>query len=116
LAILTALDLPRAQRNERSALTLLALVDLPPVRSWSEASNPPRGITPIMQFIEREYGLRYAPNTRKTIRRFTMHQFEDAALVVPNPDDPLRPPNSPRFVYQIEPSVLHLLRAFGTAD
>ena len=115
LAILTALDLPRAQLNDRSALTLLALADLSPNRPWSEATNPPRGITPLMQFIDREYGTRYAPNTRETIRRFTMHQFEDAALVVANPDDPLRPPNSPRFVYQIEPNALNLLQAFGSS-
>lgn len=32
---------------------------------------------------------------------------------MPNPDKPLRPTNSPKAVYQIEPSALKLLREFG---
>jgi hypothetical protein len=36
-----------------------------------------------------------------------------AALIVANPDKPARPTNSPKAVYQIEPSVLKLLRGFG---
>jgi len=44
--ILTALGLPREQRNERAALTLLALVDLTPTRAWSAAANPLMGVTP----------------------------------------------------------------------
>ena len=56
----------------------------------------------------------HKPNTRETVRRQTVHQFLDAGLVVINPDDPLRPTNSPKSVYQIEPSALTLLRTFGT--
>src|SRR5690606_22610198 len=56
----------------------------------------------------------YAPNTRETIRRQTMHQFVDAGLALYNPDDADRAVNSPRAVYQIEPSALALLRTFGT--
>ena len=36
-------------------------------------------------------------------------------LVRLNPDDPQRPPNSPRNVYQIESSTLALLQTFETA-
>jgi hypothetical protein len=72
------------------------------------------GITPIMDFCRDHSGRQYAPNTRKTFRRQTMHQFVHAGLAVPNPDDPGRPVNSPRFCYQIEPAVLELLRTFGT--
>jgi hypothetical protein len=72
------------------------------------------GITPIMDFCRDHYGRQYAPNTRETFRRQTMHQFVDAGLVVPNPDDPSRPVNSPKFCYQIEPTALELLRTFGT--
>jgi len=116
LDILKALGLPRAQQNDRSALTLLALVDLKPDQPWTEASDPLRGITPMMQFFERYYGERRAPNTRETVRRFTVHQFEDAGRVVANPDNPTRPPNSPDYVYQIEPSTLGLLRTYGTPE
>jgi hypothetical protein len=74
------------------------------------------GITPMMEFFADRYGRRYAPNTRETVRRQTVHQFVQAGLAVPNPDKPSRPTNSPRAVYQIEPSALKLLRAFGTPE
>ena len=50
-AILRALDLPREQQNERSALTLLALLDLKPETPWAEARDPLMGITPMMEFF-----------------------------------------------------------------
>jgi len=69
-----------------------------------------------MEFIEREYAKKYAPNTRETIRRFTLHQFVQAGIVERNPDDPERPTNSPNNVYRIENTVLQLLKAFGTKE
>ncbi len=114
--ILQALGLPKAQQNERSALSLLALLDLRPNRKWSQASDPLMGITPIMDWIRDHYDKKYAPNTRETIRRQTMHQFVDAGLALYNPDDPKRPVNSPAVVYQIEPSALKLIRSYGTAS
>src|SRR5271157_4519889 len=113
LKILKVLGLPRQQTNERSALTLLALLDLKPDDVWKDASNPLMGITPMMEFFDEHYGKRYAPNTRETVRRQTVHQFVHAALIVANPDKPSRPTNSPKAVYQIEPSALKLLRSFG---
>ncbi len=112
--ILISLGLPRAQQNERSALCLLALLDLRPGRKWAEAQNPLIGITPIMDWIRDHYKKTYAPNTRETVRRQTMHQFVDAGIVLYNPDKPDRPVNSPAAVYQIEPSALALLRSFTT--
>lgn len=116
LQILTDLGLPRAQRNERSALTLLALIDLQPGYLWSDAAAPLMGITPIMDWIRDHYGKTYAPNTRETIRRQTMHQFVQAGIALYNPDDPNRPVNSPRAVYQVSPDALALLRLYGTAE
>lgn len=112
--ILIFLDLPRAQRNERSALCLLALLNLTPGKSWADAESPLLGITPIMDWIRLHYDKNYAPNTRETIRRQTMHQFCEAGIALYNPDKPDRPVNSPKTVYQIEPATLALLRTFGT--
>jgi len=114
LTILHALEMPRAQQNERSALTLLAVLDLKPGTPWEAARAPLIGITPMMSFFSEHYGKIYAPNSRETVRRFTVHQFVQAALVVPNPDDPSRAVNSPKAVYQIEPTALEVLRTFGT--
>lgn len=113
LAILNDLGLPSQQQNERSALTLLSLLGLKPASKWENAADPLMGITPMMDFFEEHFGKKYAPNTRETVRRQTVHQFLQAALIVANPDKPSRPTNSPKAVYQIEPSVLKLLRGFG---
>lgn len=112
--IILALGLPRAQQNERSALSLLALLNLTPGKAWADAENPLVGITPIMDWAREHYGKEYAPNTRETFRRQTMHQFCDAGIALYNPDRPDRPVNSPKAVYQIEPATLALLRIFGT--
>jgi adenine-specific DNA-methyltransferase len=114
LAVLKELGLPRAQQNDRSALTLLALVDVKPDTAWPEASSPLMGITPIMDFAKEHYGTTYAPNTRETFRRQTMHQFVEAGISLYNPDKPDRPVNSPKAVYQVAPLLLDLLRAHGS--
>jgi hypothetical protein len=44
-----------------------------------------------------------------------MHQFCNAGIARYNPDQPDRPVNSPKAVYQIEPTTLALLRTFGTS-
>lgn len=115
-SILAALEMPAEQQNERSAYCLLALLNVKPNTAWKDAHSPLIGITPMMDFARDNYGTTYAPNTRETFRRQTMHQFCDAALAVYNPDDPKRPVNSPKAVYQIEPSALALIRVFGTKD
>ncbi|ENA26483.1 hypothetical protein HMPREF1487_09654 [Pseudomonas sp. HPB0071] len=112
--IIVSLGLPRAQQNERTALCLLALLNLTPDKAWSDAENPLIGITPIMEWAQQHYGKEYAPNSRETFRRFSMHQFCDAGIVLYNPDKPDRPVNSPKAVYQIEPAALALLRTFNS--
>lgn len=114
LHILKDLGLPRAQQNERSALTLLALLDIKPDTPWVQAHSPLCGITPMMDFMALHYGKTYKPNTRETVRRQTVHQFLDAGLIVANPDKPTRPINSPQAVYQIERSALELLQTYTT--
>ncbi len=114
LQILVDLGMPRAQRNDRSALCLLALLNLTKDKLWAEASNPLIGITPMMEFARDNYGKAYQPNTRETFRRQTMHQLVAAGIARYNPDNTARPVNSPKAVYQIEADTLTLLRSFGT--
>lgn len=116
LTVLVDLGMPRSQLNERSALCLLALLDLSPGKSWSSAAAPLVGITPIMDWVRKKYRKIYAPNTRETVRRQTMHQFIEAGIALYNPDQPSRSVNSPHAVYQIEGSCLRLLRNFGKED
>ncbi|MEK5440117.1 MULTISPECIES: BsuBI/PstI family type II restriction endonuclease [Paenibacillus] len=115
LEILKALDLPKAQLNERSALCLLAILNLTADKTWSDAENPLVGITPMMEFSRINYGKEYAPNTRETFRRQTMHQFIEAGISLYNPDNPTRAVNSPKAVYQIEPEALELIKLYDTS-
>ena len=115
LAIIKALGLPRAQQNKRSALCLLALCNMMPDQAWRQAQDPCMGITPIMAWVKEHYDITYAPNTRETFRRQTMHQFVAAGLVLYNPDKPARAVNSPKAVYQIAPEALALIRLYGTS-
>lgn len=108
--VLKALGMPREQQNDRTALCLLALLALIPTKRWSKASDPLVGITPMMEFAREHYGAQYAPNTRETFRRYSVHQMVQAGIVLANPDHPSRPVNSPKTVYQISPEVLLLLR------
>ena len=114
--IIISLGLPRAQQNERSALSFLALLNLTPGKAWTKAENPLMGITPIMNWVREHYGKEYKPNTRETFRRQTMHQFCDAGVALYNPDKPDRPVNSPKAVYQVEPATLKLIRSYGTTQ
>ncbi len=114
LGILKALNVPREQQNERSALTLLALLGLAPRTPWSEAEAPLLGITEMMAILRDKFGKKYAPNTRETVRRFTVHQFVQMGLVMANPDDPLRPVNSPDNRYQVAPTLLKLAQTYGS--
>ena len=115
IGVLESLGMPRAQRNDRSALCLLALLDLKKSAFWADARNPLIGITPMMEFARDHYEKKYAPNSRETFRRQTVHPLVAAGIALYNPDDSARPVNSPKAVYQIAPDALTLLRAFGTA-
>ena len=114
LDILKQLDVPRAQQNERSALTLLALLGHKPKTKWKDSKKVFIGITEMMDWFRDHFGVTYAPNTRETVRRQTIHQFVEMGLAVPNPDQPDRPVNSPSFGYEIEPSALELIQTFRT--
>lgn len=111
--VLTALGFSGKQTNTTACYVLLAMLDQEPAASWSDATSPLRGITPIIEFIAEAYHVRYAPNTRETVRDEAVKYFVDAGLLVRNPDDPQRPTNSGNTVYQIESSALLLCKEFG---
>lgn len=114
--ILQLLNFDRERCNERSALVLLALLDLPPDRQWSKASNPMLRTVEIMEWLRTHYHKDYKPNTRETVRRFTLHQHAATALIVQNPDEPNRPTNSPKWCYQISPDALQVFQTNGLPE
>jgi adenine-specific DNA-methyltransferase len=114
LTILKEISAPKEQQNERSALCLLALADIRPETFWNQATTPKRRITEIMDWFRDFYGKQYAPNTRETVRRQTMHQFVQMGLVVENPDQPNRPINSPKWCYQLQQQALLLIQSYNS--
>lgn len=114
IGIIAALGYPRAQLNERSALVLLALVQLKQRGSWKDLKNPLLGVRAILDFCRNDYAKPYAENSRESFRKETLHQFVAGGLVLQNPDQPGRPPNSPKWCYQIAPDAKILLETYGT--
>jgi type II restriction enzyme len=113
--ILKDLGLPKAQQNEISALTLLALCDIKENVNWENAKKISLGVSKgIMQFIADYYNKNYAPNTRETVRRYVLHQFEQARIADYNPDIPNLPVNSPRAHYAISKEALKVIKTFNT--
>lgn len=115
LQVLADLGMPRAQRNQRTALCLLALVNVTPTKRWSDAEAPLIGITPIMDWAKEHFDTGYAPNSREAFRRQSMHQFVEACVCLYNPDKPERPVNSPKAVYQVEPHLLKVMKLVNAA-
>jgi hypothetical protein len=113
--VLEALGLPFAQQNEVSALTLLALARLSEKTEWKNAATQSLRVHDILVKIKMDYGREYAENSRETIRRKVLHQFEQAGIVVRNADDPLRPTNSGLNNYILSDLVLEVLHSYGTS-
>ena len=116
IEVLQLLGLPKAQWNNRTTMVLMALLHLVPTENWTESTNDLYGVLSIMAFIEAHHETKYAPNSRETIRRQSLHQMIDAGMVLQNPDVPNRPTNSAKNVYQIAPLTLQTLRTRGTAS
>lgn len=112
--ILKELGLPKRQQNDRSAYVLLSLLGLKEEDNFKNSTNKLMRIHDIMQFIDENYKLTYAENTRESIRKSTIHQLIQASIVEKNADDPERPTNSGKTVYSITHEILNLIKAFNT--
>lgn len=112
--ILKKFGMPKEQQNERTAYCLLSLLNMTPEKDWQNSECPLVGITPMMEFARNYYGKDYAPNTRETFRRFSTHQLIQAGIALYNPDEPSRPVNSPKAVYQISSTALEVIKSYKT--
>lgn len=110
LEVLRDFEAGPGQLNERSAMTLLALLHLKDGDSWEQATNPMMGTRAIMDWIRDEFGVDYKPNSRESIRRQTLHQFVIAKIVEENADDPTRATNSSLWNYRVTEEALEVLR------
>jgi hypothetical protein len=113
-SVLSDLGMDSERSNERSAMTMLALAHLHEGDPWTSATNKMYTTREIMDWIRDELGQDYKPNTRETIRRFTLHQFIEGGLVEYNADDQGRPTNSPKNNYRIAPPALKVIRSIDS--
>ncbi|GAB20616.1 hypothetical protein GOEFS_121_00180 [Gordonia effusa NBRC 100432] len=121
--ILEAFGFDTVRTNTRSALILLALLQIEPTSDWSQAQNPMLTVDGIRLWVNGRYedvlrahnnGNVYAPNSRETLRRQTLHQFRDAGFVIYNDDDPGRLTNSSHNNYRVNSEALAAIRMYGT--
>ncbi|WFQ79378.1 BsuBI/PstI family type II restriction endonuclease [Xenorhabdus sp. SF857] len=114
--LLQALGMPKAQYNDRSAWVFLSLANIKPNDDWHRAQAPLLPTVDIMQFIRENYGQDYKPNSRETIRRQTLHQFEQARIVDRNRDNPSRATNSKDNNYSLNKPILEILQEFPSGS
>jgi hypothetical protein len=114
--VLAALQLPPAQQTEIAALTLLVLAQLDEITPWSDAKRQSLRIHDMMQEMNSRFGRVYAENTRETVRRQVIHQFEQARIVDRNPDEPGLATNSPRTHYALSDVAIRTIRHFNTPN
>jgi len=117
LDILKQFNVPKKQQNERSALTLLALLSLKENDSWKDSKKTFIRVHDMMGFIKDNYNREYAENSRETFRRQTLHQFEkEVGIVERNSDEPKRPTNSPNTMWSVSDDTLKIIKIYGTEE
>jgi type II restriction enzyme len=122
---LKQLGLPTRQQNVRTALVLLSMIDLAANEPWTVARQQVLGITESMNWMAEHYPdvkkgrkdpVRYAPNSRESVRKESVHQLVAAGILEANSDAPDRAVNSGDFSYQPTEIALAALRTFTTPD
>ncbi len=108
-SLLESMKVPEKQRNQMCCLVLLAMADLKPGTKWSCAQNNWKRIHDIITFVDEHYGVKYAENSRETIRKQAMHHFRNAAFI----EDNGMATNSPNYRYRLTDEMLELVRSYG---
>ena len=107
---LQTIGMPKAQQADICCYVILAMADIKPDMSWSEATNEWIRIHDIIQFVNTFYGMSYAENSRETFRKQALHRFRTAALV----EDNGKATNSPNYRYRLTEETVKILRTMET--
>lgn len=108
---LESVGMPKAQQANICCYVLLAMADVKPETSWSDATNDWIRIHDIIQFSNHFYGTTYAENSRETFRKQALHRFRTAALV----EDNGKATNSPNYRYRLTGETLKMMQAFRSS-
>jgi len=107
--ILKKLGLAPAQCNNRSGYVFLALANVTPDNIWNKAESRLLPIHLINKFLKNYYKKEY---DRESIRKDTLHQFEQVQIVQRNRDDPLRSTSSAKNNYSLNQIIIDILHQY----
>lgn len=107
--LLADVGMPERQRSDLCALSLLGLANLKEEDSFSEATNNWIRIHDIIRFINSNYHVPYAENSREKFRKQAIHHFRNAALI----EDNGKATNSPNYRYRLTKEFLHVIQDLG---
>ena len=108
--LLADVGMPDKQQSDLCSLTMLGLANLKEDDSFKKASNDWIRMHDVIQFINDNYGVTYAENSRETFRKQAMHHFRNAALI----EDNGKATKSPNYRYRITSEFLNVLKSIGT--
>ena len=109
LSVLNYLGLPASRL---AAFTLLAFVQIGAEQAWNEAQRKSLRLHDVLEWIAEQYGVRYAENTRESLRRDAINPMVQAGVLEHNPDSPGLAQNHPRNHYAVHPASMEKIRQF----
>lgn len=108
--LLAEVGMPEHQQSDLCALALLGLANQKENDAFSGATNEWKRIHDVIHFINDNYNVSYAENSRETFRKQAMHHFRNAALI----EDNGKATNSPNYRYRITDEFLQVIRSIGS--
>lgn len=110
--LLERIGMPTAQQSTLCCLTLLAMANIKKDSSFQDATNNWIRIHDVISFIDKEYGVIYAENSRETFRKQAMHHFRTAAII----EDNGKATNSPNYRYRLTGEFLKVIQSITEPD
>ena len=110
--LLEKIGMPTAQQSTLCCLTLLAMANVKKDGTFEDATNDWIRIHDVISFIDKEYGVIYAENSRETFRKQAMHHFRTAAII----EDNGKATNSPNYRYRLTDEFLKVVQSISEQD
>lgn len=107
--LLAKIGMPKKQQGALCSMTLLAMAGIKSNTSWEKATNEWLRIHDIITFIEQNFKVHYAENSRETFRKQALHHFRTAAII----EDNGMATNSPNYRYRITEEFLGVIRTIS---
>lgn len=110
--ILTALGMGKITVS--TPYCLLSLAGIKKGDDWSTATGSWQTIRNQMDFMSKYYRKKYAPNSRESIRKQSLHPLRTGAIIEDNTDKEAT--NSQKYAYKLTDEALSVIRTYGTAS